>query len=84
MPVAANCCEPVVRMEGFAGVKIIVVSAGGGGSTVNSAGALLTPWADASTAPVPWHRPVANPAFRLMQLLFVVQPKLMPDIGLLY
>ena len=52
-PLAANCWEPVVRMEGFTGVKVIVVNTGGGGSTVNNAGELLTPCAEATMLAVP-------------------------------
>jgi hypothetical protein len=74
----------VVRIEGFAGVKIMLVNAGGGGSTVNNAGALLIPWAEATMPAVPWHTPMAEPPLSVTQLLLVAHVNPMLVMGLLY
>ena len=62
----------------------MVVKAGGGGSTVNTAGALLMFCAEAAILAVPAHTPVAEAPLSVTQLLFVVQVKTIPVIGLLY
>ena len=62
----------------------MVVNAGGGGSTVNNAGELLTPCAEATMLAVPGHTAVAEEALSVTQLLFVAQVNPMPLKGLLY
>ena len=62
----------------------MVVNAGGGGSTVNNAGELLTPCAEATMFAVPWHTPVAEDPLSVTQLLVVAQVSPMPRMGLLY
>ena len=62
----------------------MLVSTGGGGSTVNNAGVLLIPWALAMMSAVPWHTPVAEAPSRVTQLLLVLHVNPMPAMGLLY
>ena len=62
----------------------MVVNAGGGGSTVNNAGELLTPCAEATMLAVPGHTPVAEDPLSLTQLLLVAQVNAMALRGLLY
>jgi hypothetical protein len=62
----------------------MVVNTGGGGSTVNNAGELLTPCAEATMFAVPLHTPVAEDALSVTQLLVVAQVNAMPRMGLLY
>ena len=84
IPLAANCWELVVRMDGFAGVKMMFVNAGGGGSTVNNAGALVTPSEVATMLAVPGHTPVAEATLSVTQLLLVAHVNPIPVMGLLY
>src|ERR1700745_3873811 len=68
-PRAVNCCTPPTKIEGVAGVTAMLVSTGGGGSTISDAGALLTPEADAVICAVPDESPVARPA-----LIVAIEP----------
>ena len=74
-----------MRIEGFAGVKVMVVNAGGGGSTVRAAGELVTPEDDAVTCAAPAAMPVAIPPWTVaMTLLEEAHVKVSPVMGLLY
>lgn len=74
-----------MRIEGFAGVKVMVVNAGGGGSTVRAAGELVTPEDDAVTCAAPATMPVAIPPWTVaMTLLEEAHVKVSPVMGLLY
>ena len=62
----------------------MLVKAGGGGSTVNKAGALLMPWVVATMPAVPGQTPVAEAPLSVTQLLLVVHVNAMPVMSLLY
>lgn len=74
-----------MRIDGLDGVTTIVFNAGGGGSTVSDAGALLMPEAEAVICTVPGAIPVATLPLSIAIALLPseAQAKVSPFITLL-
>jgi hypothetical protein len=80
-----SCCVALVKIEGAAGVTTRLVNTGGGGRTINEAGALLILEADAVICTIPGETPDATFPLRVATepLPSDAQVKVIPLIKLL-